>query len=388
MKNTLKLISFISLLFALGCNSNSNNPPSSNNSSTMSINSIYSMALGTWRLDSVKTFSSTNGNSTDYQYVGSTTNLTSVIAVNLASNCSSNYYNSITNEKFNGVLSSPHQDMWFIQDGNCATNIWPNSYRFEISMGAIMNIYSIGHIESINSNELVLVSHFTSAPLLLPQITDGWRAYWSKNTNNGQCSNGSSTVSDIDGNIYHIVSIGGQCWLKENLKTTHYRNGISIPTLANNANWQNATSGAACSYDNVASNSQTYGKLYNWYAVADPSGLCPTGWHVPTDGEWTTLIDFLGGGGMAGGAMKEIGISHWASPNIGATNSSGFTALGAGSRNDDGTYQDFGIDGIWWTSTSGSSTWAFNRDMQNIGSGIGSSVNPKASGFSVRCVHD
>lgn len=211
-----------------------------------------------------------------------------------------------------------------------------------------------------------------------------------KKLNNGQCSNGSSTVSDIDGNIYHIVSIGGQCWLKENLKTRHYKNGLPITTLTNNLNWQNVTYGAVCNYDNIASNSQTYGKVYNWYSVADPSGLCPTRWHVPTDGEWTTLIDFLGVGAVAGGAMKEIGVLHWASPNFGSTNSSDFTALGAGHRNDDGTYQDLGFTGIWWTSTNYSSTgdWAQNIEIQNIGTGIGGNLVPKTFGYSVRCVHD
>lgn len=179
MKKLIKYLVIICFVFFSACSTNETNPPNSNNTSTMSINSIYSMSIGNWRLDSVKTFSNTNGNSTDYQFVGSTINLTSVIAYHFDSNCSSNYFNSILNEKYSGIFQAPYQDIWFIEDGNCSSNTWPNSYRYLIRMGSIMNGYSTGHIESISSNQLVLVS--SSVPLLLPQITNGWRAYWSKN---------------------------------------------------------------------------------------------------------------------------------------------------------------------------------------------------------------
>lgn len=387
MNKNVNYYIIIFLVFIAACSSNNVNPPSSNNSSTMSINSIYSMALGNWRLDSVKTYSSSDGNSTNYSFVGSICNLTSNISLNVGSNCSSNYYKVLYQEKYNGVFAPSVQDMWFIQDANCAINIWPSAYKYSIYLGASMNTYSIGNIESINSNSLVLVNSTNQAQMILPQIDNGWRAYWSKNTATYNCTGGSTTVTDVDGNVYNIVSIGTQCWLKENLKVTHYKNGTPIPIIANNSNWQTATSGACCNYNNSASNSQTYGKLYNYYAVADPAGLCPNGWHVPTDGEWTTMIDYLGGGGVAGGALKEVGISHWSSPNFGATNSSGFTALGGGRRYDDGTYGAIKDEGSWWTSSPGG-VYAFSVGISNNSTGIGSSVVPRPFGYSIRCVHD
>jgi uncharacterized protein (TIGR02145 family) len=139
-----------------------------------------------------------------------------------------------------------------------------------------------------------------------------------------------NTVTDIDGNIYHTVTIGTQVWMVENLKTTKYRNGDPIPNVTGNA-WAALTTGAYCWYNNdAATYKATYGALYNWYAVADSRNIAPTGWHVPTDAEWTTLTTFLGGESVAGGKLKETGTNHWTSPNTGATNETGFTALPGG----------------------------------------------------------
>ncbi|MBK9327803.1 MAG: fibrobacter succinogenes major paralogous domain-containing protein [Sphingobacteriales bacterium] len=146
--------------------------------------------------------------------------------------------------------------------------------------------------------------------------------------NKGGCD-GPSTVTDIDGNVYNVVKIGNQCWMKENLKTTRYNDGSAIPTGLSNTAWEATTNGAYAIYDNNAANNTTYGKLYNWYAV-NTGKLAPAGWHVPTDAEWTTLTTYLGGVRVAGGPMKATTL--WASPNVGATNSSGFTGLPAGYR--------------------------------------------------------
>ncbi len=168
----------------------------------------------------------------------------------------------------------------------------------------------------------------------------------------GRCP-GTPTVTDIDGNVYNTVQIGTQCWTQSNLSVSKYRNGNSITNITTpNSSWGNTTSGKWCNYNNDASNDTTYGKLYNWYAVNDSRGLCPTGWHVPSDAEWTTLTDYLGGESVAGGAMKST--TGWPSPNTGATNSSGFTGLPGGYRDNggnDGGFYNIGLYGYWWSSS-------------------------------------
>lgn len=173
-------------------------------------------------------------------------------------------------------------------------------------------------------------------------------AYGSTMTFTTQQTNG-GTVADIDGNIYNTVTIGTQVWMKENLKTSHYRNGNAIPTGLSDAVWGATTLGAYTIYDNDAANNITYGKLYNWYAVNDPRGLAPTGWHVPSDAEWKTLTNFLGKESVAGGAMKST--AGWSAPNTGATNSSGFSGLPGGFRQDNGLFGGIGDFGYWWSST-------------------------------------
>ena len=193
---------------------------------------------------------------------------------------------------------------------------------------------------------------------------------------------------DIDGNIYDTIAIGTQVWMKQNLKVAKYRNGDSIPTGLSNTTWQSATSGAYATYNYQTVNDSIYGKLYNWYAVADPRGLCPTNWHVPSDQEWTTLENYLGGRSVAGGKMKEVGLTHWASPNTGATNSSGFTGLPGGIRNNVGTYGLIGNYGFWWSATQSSTTNAYYRYLYPNLSSVGRQNVSKGSGFSVRCIKD
>jgi uncharacterized protein (TIGR02145 family) len=176
------------------------------------------------------------------------------------------------------------------------------------------------------------------------------------------------------------------------LAVTKYRNGDPIPTGLSNTTWQSTTSGAYAIYDNVAANNTTYGKLYNWYAVNDSRGLCPTGWHVPSDAEWTTLINYLdpnadGGNyapNIAGGKMKST--TGWTSPNSGATNESGFTGLPGGIRSTNGTYNNIGYDGFWWSSTE--NVYAWTRRLTYGDSSFYRNSSYKRNGFSVRCVRD
>ncbi len=167
-------------------------------------------------------------------------------------------------------------------------------------------------------------------------------------------------ATDFDGNNYATVTIGTQTWMVEDLKVTHYRNGEEIPNVTDNAAWTTLTNGAYCWYNNDIANKTPYGALYNWFTVADARNIAPTGWHVPTDAEYTILTDYLGGTSIAGGKMKETGTTHWSSPNTGATNESGFTALPSGSRNNsDGLFTYLENYGGWWSSTpnDASNSW-------------------------------
>ncbi|MEI6853681.1 MAG: fibrobacter succinogenes major paralogous domain-containing protein [Bacteroidota bacterium] len=206
-----------------------------------------------------------------------------------------------------------------------------------------------------------------------------------KDDNNDSSSE--TTVTDIDGNVYNIITIGTQKWMKENLKVNHYRDGSTIPNVTDAAQWQGLTSGAYCNYNNDAGNAATYGHIYNWYTVADGRKLAPAGWHIPTEAEWNTLISFLGGETIAGGKLKETGTSHWLAPNIGATNETGFTGLAAGDRTYSGNYVKLGETGTWWSSSS-DGTYAWEFITGNFGSDIGEEGGIYTYGHSVRCVKD
>ncbi len=196
------------------------------------------------------------------------------------------------------------------------------------------------------------------------------------------------TVTDIDGNTYQTVYIGNQWWMAENLKVTHYQNGEAIPSITDATEWSNRTDGAYCNYKNDATNTDTYGKLFNWYSVNDRRKIAPEGWHVPTDDEWRTLIDYLGGASVAGGKMKETGTIHWKSPNTGATNESGFTALPGGIRNDQGDFYSLGSTASLWSSTGSISGNAWIRYPQYSNPEVRQYRGSKRYGSSVRCVRD
>ncbi|MBC8345375.1 MAG: fibronectin type III domain-containing protein [Candidatus Marinimicrobia bacterium] len=187
--------------------------------------------------------------------------------------------------------------------------------------------------------------------------------------NTGIDENYCETVTDIDGNDYKTVKIGGQAWMAENLKVTKYRDGSAIPKVHSNSDWSNLTTGAYAVYNDDDGNANTYGYLYNWYAITDNRIIAPTGWHVPTDDEWTTLIGFLGND--PGGKLKETGTAHWNSPNTGATNESGFTAIPGGSRassiysSSGGYFSSVGSQGLYWSSTKCSSC-NNNRDALSL----------------------
>jgi len=198
-----------------------------------------------------------------------------------------------------------------------------------------------------------------------------------------------STLTDVEGNIYYAVEIGTQIWMRENLKTTKYQDGNFIPNVSDGGIWSTLTTGAYCWYDNdAATYKNTYGALYNWYTIIDSRVLCPTGWHVPTDAEWTTLADYLGGESVAGGKLKETGTTHWYDPNTGATNETGFTSLPGGYRTEYGDFYEIRSTNHLWSSELYSGNYPWYRylgySMTNIYRGYGI----KASGMAVRCVKD
>jgi uncharacterized protein (TIGR02145 family) len=202
---------------------------------------------------------------------------------------------------------------------------------------------------------------------------------------------GTPSVTDIDGNLYHTVQIGTQCWTQSNLKVSRYRNGDSIPTGLSNSAWENTTAGAYAIYDNNPVNDGLYGKLYNLYAAMDTRGLCPTGWHVPTDGGWTTLETFLGGSSVAGVALKSTATlptpGGWNNPSYVATNSSGFTALPGGRFAPNQPFFSLVGNGTVWWSSSLFSNYAWGRVL-NQTTHIYRNYFFPPWGLSVRCLRD
>lgn len=195
-------------------------------------------------------------------------------------------------------------------------------------------------------------------------------------------------VTDFEGNAYKTIAIGSQTWMAENLKSIKLNDGTAIPLVTNNNSWSTMIT-PACSYygNDSVTYKANYGALYNWYSVAT-NKLCPSGWHVPTIGEWSTLTATLGVDTIAGGMLKEGGTAHWSYPNTHATNSSGFTALPTGYRFYNGSYQNFGISGNWWSSTA-STTETSNYTYLSYSDGkLGKNSLDNTYGFSVRCVKD
>jgi len=206
------------------------------------------------------------------------------------------------------------------------------------------------------------------------------------------------TMTDQDGNVYKTITIGTQTWMAENLRVTKYRNGDTIPKVTDNTAWKALTNGAYCNYNNSINIDTivTYGGLYNWFAVNDNRSIAPVGWHVPTFAEWTTLITYLSGDNVAGGKMKEIGTTHWKTPNTDATNESGFTALPVGYRlYGDGYFHEmFGWCVIFWSSTTDVNDCGECCYIKYDNGKVDSNSfdlfmrRQPGSGFSLRCVKD
>jgi uncharacterized protein (TIGR02145 family) len=191
-----------------------------------------------------------------------------------------------------------------------------------------------------------------------------------------------------DGGDLGTVIIGIQEWTVKNLDVSRYRNGDIIPEVKDPEEWARLTTSAWCYYDNDPENGKMYGKLYNWFAVNDPRGLAPEGFHIPSDNEWSILTTFLGGKDIVGGKMKATGTSLWKSPNTAGSNKSGFSGLPGGCRSKSGTFANIGVDAIWWSSSESSAADAWYRDLDYNNGGANRLDYSKESGYSVRCLKD
>jgi uncharacterized protein (TIGR02145 family) len=259
------------------------------------------------------------------------------------------------------------------------------------------------HTIELNFNEAT--GTFSSSLLSLSQNTTYYvRAYGT--TSNGtfygdqrtfstlsQLYTNGGAVVDADGNSYSSIVINGKQWMKGNLNVSKYRNGDIIPEVTDIAEWDALTTGAWCYYSNDSANGTTYGKLYNWYAVNDPRGLAPAGWHIPTDSEWTSLITFLGGANVAGSKIKDSG-TLWSDQTQGATNQSGFTAIPAGYgyltltyTPDDQPFKSLGDAAYWWSATASGTNTAYSVDVR-LGNTVTQSSIRNKTAISVRCVRN
>lgn len=212
------------------------------------------------------------------------------------------------------------------------------------------------------------------------------------------------SLTDIDGNVYHYITIGNQIWMTENLKTTRYRNGDPIPTNLSDGNWSGTTSGAYANYNNDNRNNDRFGKLYNWYAVADSRHLCPSGWHEPGEAEWKILETYLTNNGYGFGGddndiakslsatsgWHESGLTGSVGNDQASNNSSGFTALPGGFRHNQGFFDYLAYIGFWWSSSEGEpgSNVARSRNLQNNSINLNNTLYDKHKGLSVRCIKD
>ena len=267
------------------------------------------------------------------------------------------------------------------------------SVPYALHAGSVsLNVSATGDTLFVGNGEYVIIPGISAANANGGGTSTGTTLHscGAPNVHNPDLTYGSMT--DQEGNVYKTIVIGTQEWMAENLNTSVYRNGDAIVTDLDNSAWGATTTGAWSYYNNDASYACPYGRLYNWFACTDARGLCPTGWHVPSDVEWTVLTDFLGGQYVAGGKMKSTGMVEdetglWLSPNLEATNSSGFSGVPSGGRYLLG-YSYLGDSGDWWDSSFSGTNTASGRDLFFY-DGIAAVVfTSKKSGLSVRCLRD
>ena len=282
---------------------------------------------------------------------------------------------------FSSIISVAQTQQNINKNSGTVSNIITtiDSIRFNASSTIMEVVLQNGTIESHSISDIINVNFAFAS-----QHSCGAEGIHNPNLTYGN-------MTDQEGNEYKTIVIGNQEWMAENLKTSIYRNGEAIATNLSNAEWENTINtqiGAWAFYNNDSLYDCPYGKLYNWFAVADPRHVCPTGWHEPTDGEWTILIEYLGGGSVAGGKMKSTGTQYWFEPNQDATNESGFSALSGGNRFVNGDFDEFGYYGEYWSSSEGGPFGAWQRTV-DYNSGVAYQGNGSLQGgILVRCLRD
>ena len=253
-----------------------------------------------------------------------------------------------------------------VDDGSCVTLALPgctDSFYLEYDASANVDDGSCATLAILGCTDSFYLEYDASA-----------------NVDDGSCLTGICGNNVIyQGYDYATVLIGEQCWFAENLRSENYDNDDAIPSGLSNSEWSSTSSGATAVYGASAPHLEAYGRLYNWFAVNDPRGLCPSGWHVPTDVEWTILTDHLGG--EPGSQMRAT--YGWNGYN--GTNSSGFTALPGGARFYDGLYFNAGYLGNWWSSSS-YHTGAWSRSLYGEYNYVFRELSSSMMGYSVRCV--
>ncbi|MFN5334694.1 MAG: FISUMP domain-containing protein, partial [Bacteroidota bacterium] len=272
---------------------------------------------------------------------------------------------------------------------NCSAITFGTSMSAEGSI-AILNVqggvapYMYSVANSPYQSSQIFVGPYVSGNSYLIKIKDANNCETSETRliSKDPCSNLSTITDPRDGEVYKIVQIGNQTWFVENLRYSG-----NVPNISDYNQWTNNTTGAWSYYLNDASFNIPYGKLYNWHAVKN-SSICPAGWHVPSDAEWTSLAVFLGGESVAGGKMKSTGTQYWQTPNTDATNSSCFSALPGGYRSNAGVFNYKGSQGNWWSSTDNNVGGAWYRGIDNNAGSLGKGEFTKLAGYSVRCVKD
>jgi uncharacterized protein (TIGR02145 family) len=267
-----------------------------------------------------------------------------------------------------------------------------------------------GHIMYWNGSNWVLLNPGTAGQVLKMSLDENPVPVWGTDaTTFPAFSPCGAPISDIDGNIYNTVLIGAQCWSKENLRVRRYNNGTAIPfdnsggSGGTSSTWQNLTIGAHSIYANdsttTPSNRTKYGYLYNWYAAkgiyttgtitsTDTLNICPKGWHVPTDADWTALTDELGGESVAGGKMKSVGTFYWSSQSAGTDNSSGFSALPGGYRIKDGSFNNLRNSAVFWRATEDNANNAWSSRLEYNSNNVSRNSYEKQYGASIRCLKD
>ncbi|HEQ99299.1 MAG TPA: hypothetical protein ENO22_08180 [candidate division Zixibacteria bacterium] len=275
---------------------------------------------------------------------------------------------------------------------NISDAVWVMNYVF--TSGAPPDPTGVGDCNcdaACNISDAIVIINYV--------FTDGYLPCDPDEDGSPDCDPDCPLIMDVDGNLYQTILIGEQCWMAENLKVTHYRNGDPLPNVTDAGAWNGLTSGAYCDYNNDDGQVEVYGRLYNWYALIDSRNIAPEGWHLPTDAEWKQLEMFLGmsqadadatgwRGTDEGGKLKEAGMVHWNSPNTGATNESGFTALPGGYRVNTGAFLNMGTYAYLWSSTESGAYTVWGRLLSSGVATIYRYADSKAAGFSVRCIRD